>query len=430
MARRDGSTFWCRVRARAIDPRSPAAGTIWILDDITERRRVDLALAAAKEQAEAASRAKSEFLANTSHEIRTPLNGLLGLVRLAQEPTISPKRQREYLERIEDSAQALAGIISDILDLSKIEAGRLTLEQTDFDLLALLGTMRAAYSELAQAKGLGFRFDIDPQLPVWIKGDPLRLRQILGNYIGNAIKFTEHGQIEVGVRRLSDSRLRVQVRDTGPGIAGDLQARLFHPFSQADASTTRRYGGTGLGLSICRQLAVLMGGGVGLESRPGRGSLFWADLPLFTASAPSQRGETRRAAGDVLRGAHILLVEDNAVNTLVAQATLAHWGAEVCVAAHGVEALAAVRRAAVPFDAVLMDLQMPVMSGIDATIELRREHDADALPIIALTADVLVSQRDKALSHGMNDFLAKPIDPDRLVSVLSHWVGRARSVRG
>jgi PAS domain S-box-containing protein len=432
MARRDGSTFWASLRARAIDPAHPgSAGTIWIVDDISERRRTEQALAAAKEQAESASRAKSEFLANTSHEIRTPLNGLLGLVRLAQEPGVGAARLREYLERIDDSAQALAGLISDILDLSKIEAGQLTLEQVDFDLQGLLGTMRAAYAELARAKGLGFRLDIGAGVPQWVSGDPGRLRQILANYISNALKFTEHGSIEAAVRLLPDRRLRVQVRDTGPGVPPDLQARLFHPFSQADASTTRRYGGTGLGLSICRQLAVLMGGGVGMESRPGAGSLFWADLPMYEAM-PRQPVEERRAAADALRGARILLVEDNAVNTLVAEATLTQWGAEVVVAENGAEAVAAVAATAsgvAAFDAVLMDLQMPVMSGIDATIAIRQRHGAVSLPIIALTADVMVSDRDKAIRHGMNDFLSKPIDPDRLVGVLSHWVRRARAAR-
>ena len=201
MARRDGSLFWASLRARAIDPRHPGAGTIWIVDDISERRRTEHALAAAKEQAESASRAKSEFLANTSHEIRTPLNGLLGLVRLAQEPGVGAARLREYLERIDDSAQALAGLISDILDLSKIEAGQLTLEQVDFDLHGLLGTMRAAYSELARAKGLGFRLDVGENVPQWVSGDPVRLRQILANYMSNALKFTEHGAIQAAVRR-------------------------------------------------------------------------------------------------------------------------------------------------------------------------------------------------------------------------------------
>jgi PAS domain S-box-containing protein len=435
MTRRDGSTFWASLRARAIDPRHPGGGTIWIVDDISERRRTEQALAAAKEQAESASRAKSEFLANTSHEIRTPLNGLLGLVRLAQEPGVGTARLREYLERIDDSAQALAGLISDILDLSKIEAGQLTLEQVDFDLHDLLCTMRAAYSELASAKGLAFQLDIGEGVPQWVSGDPVRLRQILANYMSNALKFTAHGSIHATVRRLPDKRLRIQVRDSGPGVDPELQPRLFHPFSQADASTTRRYGGTGLGLSICRQLAVLMGGGVGMESRPGHGSLFWADLPLYEAM-PRQPVEERRAAVDALRGSRILLVEDNAVNTLVAEATLTQWGAEVVVAVNGAEAVAAVAAsdagpaAGGAFDAVLMDLQMPVMSGIDATIAIRQRHGAVSLPIIALTADVMVSDRDMAIRHGMNDFLSKPIDPERLVRVLSHWVRRARAGRG
>ena len=431
MARRDGSTFWASLRARAIDPRHPGGGTIWIVDDISERRRTEQALAAAKEQAESASRAKSEFLANTSHEIRTPLNGLLGLVRLAQEPGVGAARLREYLERIDDSAQALAGLISDILDLSKIEAGQLTLERVDFDLHALLGTMRAAYAELARAKGLAFRLEVGDKVPQWVAGDPVRLRQILANYMSNALKFTAHGSIDAAVRLLPDRRLRLQVRDTGPGVDPALQPRLFHPFSQADASTTRRYGGTGLGLSICRQLAVLMGGGVGMESRPGSGSLFWADLPLYEAM-PRQPVEERRAAADALHGARILLVEDNAVNTLVAEATLMQWGAEVVVARDGAEAVAAVAASdagAGVLDAVLMDLQMPVMSGIDATIAIRQRHGAISLPIIALTADVMVSDRETAIRHGMNDFLSKPIDPDRLVAVLSHWVRRARAAR-
>jgi len=432
MARRDGSVFWASLRARAIDPRHPGSGgTIWIVDDISERRRTEQALAAAKEQAESASRAKSEFLANTSHEIRTPLNGLLGLVRLAQEPGVGAARLREYLERIDDSAQALAGLISDILDLSKIEAGQLTLEQVDFDLHALLATMRAAYAELARAKGLSFRLDVGAGVPQWVSGDPVRLRQILANYMSNALKFTAQGSIDAAVRLLPDRRLRLQVRDTGPGIEPALQPRLFHPFSQADASTTRRYGGTGLGLSICRQLAVLMGGGVGVESRPGAGSVFWADLPLY-AAMPRLPVEQRRTAVDALRGARILLVEDNAVNTLVAEATLKQWGAEVVLAENGAEAVAAVAAAGTgvpPFDAVLMDLQMPVLSGIDATIAIRQRHGAVSLPIIALTADVMVSDRDAAIRHGMNDFLSKPIDPDRLVEVLSHWVRRARAGR-
>jgi PAS domain S-box-containing protein len=434
MARRDGRVFWASVRARAIDPRRPGSvGTIWIIDDITESRRSADALAEARDQAESASRAKSEFLANTSHEIRTPLNGLLGLVRLAQDPALAPGKLREYLEHIDDSAQALAGLISDILDLSKIEAGRLTLEQVDFDLHQLLGSVRDAYTELAAAKGLGFRFELGAGVPRWVNGDPMRLRQIVANYLSNALKFTERGAIEVRALRRADGGTRIEVSDNGPGIAPALQTRLFHPFSQADASTTRRYGGTGLGLSICRQLAVLMGGGVGMLSTPGEGSRFWADLPLRASSAPPVAQATRFAPVDALAGARILLVEDHPVNTLVAEATLAHWGAQVVTTGNGalaVEAVAEATAAGEPFDAVLMDLQMPVLGGIDATIAIRRTHGAMLLPVIALTADVLVSERENAMRQGMNDFLSKPIDPERLVRVLAHWVRRARQARG
>jgi len=433
MARRDGRSFWAHVRARAIDPLHPGSGgTIWIVDDITERRRDAGALADARDQAEAASRAKSEFLANTSHEIRTPLNGLLGLVRLAQDPSLPPARLREYLEHIDDSAQALAGLISDILDLSKIEAGRLTLEQIDFDLHQLLGSVRDAYADLAAAKGLALRFELGSGVPQWVNGDPVRLRQIVANYLGNALKFTDRGWIELRALRRVDGRTRIEVRDSGVGIPLAVQPRLFHPFSQADASTTRRFGGTGLGLSICRQLAVLMGGGVGMLSTPGEGSRFWADLPLRGVATPSPEQAARFAPVDALQGARILLVEDHPVNTMVAEATLTHWGAQVVTAANGELALQAVAEAAARgerFDAVLMDLQMPVLGGIDATIAIRRTHGPALLPVIALTADALVTQREEAMRHGMNDFLSKPIDPQRLVRVLAHWVRRARALR-
>ncbi|RTL36407.1 MAG: PAS domain S-box protein [Burkholderiales bacterium] len=433
MRRRDGSTFLARLLAQAVDPAHPSrGGTIWIIEDVTERRRVEDQLAQAKDEAQAASRAKSAFLANTSHEIRTPLNGLLGLGRLAQQPDITDAQRRDYLNQMMDSAESLSGLISDILDLSKIEAGRLTLETQPFSLRELLASIRLAYLTLAQARGLTFAVEIDPALPHWVFGDPLRTRQILSNYLTNALKFTEQGGVTVSVRLLTANArgsagewVRIEVRDTGPGIAAEQQARLFQPFTQADESTTRRFGGTGLGLSICRELASLMGGEVGLISAPGQGSTFWAELPLPAAPAPlaHQPREARAspAVDEALHGRRVLIAEDHPVNMLIAVAQLEQWGMEVAQASDGRQAIEAVLAAASvgkPFDIVLMDVQMPVMGGHDATRELRRHFSAEQLPIVALTAAALVSERDDAFAAGMNDFLTKPIDTPKLHQTL------------
>jgi len=439
MRRRDGSTFLARLLAQAVDPAHPSrGGTIWIIEDVTERRRVEDQLAHAKDEAQAASRAKSAFLANTSHEIRTPLNGLLGLGRLAQQPDITEAQRREYLNQMMDSAESLSGLISDILDLSKIEAGRLTLETQPFSLRELLASIRLAYLTLAQARGLTFAVEIDPSLPSWVFGDPLRTRQILSNYLTNALKFTEKGGITVSVKALArnshDSAgewVRIEVRDTGSGIAPEQQARLFQPFTQADESTTRRFGGTGLGLSICRELAMLMGGEVGVRSAPGEGSTFWAELPLPGAPAPMahQPRETRNPGPgyDALQGRRVLIAEDHPVNMLIAVAQLEQWGMEVAQASDGRQAIEAVLAAASvgkPFDIVLMDVQMPVMGGHDATRELRKHFSARELPIVALTAAALVSERDDAFAAGMNDFLTKPIDTPRLHQTLLRLTGK------
>ncbi|WP_157522887.1 PAS domain S-box protein [Mitsuaria sp. 7] len=422
MRRRDGSRFLCRILARAVDPNHPSrGGTIWIMEDVTERRRVEAALAQAKDEAQAANRAKSAFLANISHEIRTPLNGLVGLTRLLQQPDLDSDTRSHYLDQMVDSAESLSGLMSDILDLSKIEAGRLTLETVPFALRDMLATMRMGYLTLAQARGLGFSIDVDDAVPAWVIGDPVRTRQILSNYLSNALKFTEQGRVAVRVRRLDERRLRVEVSDTGPGIAEAMHERLFQPFTQADESTTRRYGGTGLGLSICRELATLMGGDVGVDSQPGAGATFWAELPLPAAPAPVSAQRRAPADDAELAGRRILMVEDNPVNMMIAVAMLEQWGAEVSQASDGSQAVEAVTAAASmgkPFDAVLMDVQMPVMSGHEATRQLRQRYDATELPIIALTAAALVQERDEALAAGMNEFLTKPIDAQRLRQVL------------
>jgi signal transduction histidine kinase/ActR/RegA family two-component response regulator len=426
MRRADGSAFWCRLLAQAVDRSDPSrGGTIWIAEDVTERRRLDQALAAARDAAEAASRAKTAFLANTSHEIRTPLNGLLGLARLAMQEDLLDARRQQYLAQILDSAQSLAGIMSDVLDVSKIEAGKITLEALPFDLRETLEAVHHAYQPLAEVKGLTLRLAIDDTVPRTVRGDPVRVRQILSNFITNALKFTERGEVRIDAGTTAEGRVRLAVSDTGPGISTEVKERLFQPFSQADSSTTRRYGGTGLGLSISRELAHLMGGETGVQSEVGQGSTFWAELPLPSTSPPMIAPTT--GTGDIgrLYGARVLLVEDNPVNMMIAVAMLERWGVLVAQAFDGRAAVNAVHAAANegrPFDAVLMDVQMPIMGGHEAARELRRDYSAEELPIIALTAAALVSERQEAMASGMNDFLTKPIDAPKFRDTLAHHV--------
>ena len=433
LKRHDGSNFLCRLLARVVDPANPATGgTIWIAEDVTERRAVDQALARARDDAEAANRAKSSFLANTSHEIRTPLNGLVGLARLARQPGLDAERRAQYLQQIDDSAQALSGVISDILDLSKIEAGKLRLEAVDFDLHALLESIENGYTALAEGRSLTLEMRVGASVPRRVRGDPVRLRQVLSNFLSNALKFTEHGGVRVGVRPTAAGRLRFDVQDSGPGIEPAVQLRLFKPFTQADVSITRRFGGTGLGLSICRELAELMGGQVGLDSTPGQGSRFWAELPLPASNdaGPVNALAAAPQQSSALAGLRVLVAEDNAVNMLIAVALLEQWGVVVSQAGDGAQAVSAVEAAVgndSGFDLVLMDVQMPVMGGYDATRALRQRHDAHSLPVIALTAAALTSERDEALASGMNDFLTKPIDAQRLHDALLRWGRSSRA---
>ena len=413
-----------------------------ITDSERQRSEAALALAAARDAAEAASRAKSRFLANMSHEIRTPLAGLVGLARLAQLPETPPHERERYLALLQESAQGLTTVISDVLDLSKIEAGKMELNPTPFDLRKLVESIVGAYSALAQGHGLSLSLDPLPpmgDLPRLVMGDPVRLRQILGNYLSNALKFTEQGGVRLVLQVPAPGRVRFEVIDTGAGLGPELHQRLFEPFSQADDSSTRRHGGTGLGLSICREMAMLLGGQVGVRSTMGEGSCFWVDLPLPGLDEPERDADTippapgggRSVANDSdhFRGKRMLVVEDNQVNGMIAEAMLSRWGIEVVLAVDGLQAiqqLSAEHAAGRRIDAVLMDLHMPVMSGYEATSRLRQEFDARQLPIIALTAAALVSERESALACGMNDFLTKPLTPEALHKSLVKQLGLAR----
>ncbi len=340
---------------------------------------------------------------------------------MVRQPGLDPAKREQYLAQIDDSAQTLGLIVSDILDLSKIEAGKLDLESAAFDLPELLENLGQIHAALADNRGLGFRTELERGLPATVRGDALRLRQILSNYLTNARKFTEQGEIVLRARTGAEGMLRFEVQDSGPGIAPATQARLFHPFTQGDESTTRRFGGSGLGLAICRQLATLMGGTVGVDSAPGRGSCFFAELPLPAASDTEVGALLEAQQGEVLQGARVLLVEDNPVNMLIAAALLESWQMQVTQACDGYAALAEVARAAQagqPFALVLMDVQMPGISGYEATRRLRQDYSATALPVVALTAAAMVSERAQALEAGMNDFLTKPLDTQRMRLVL------------
>jgi PAS domain S-box-containing protein len=402
--------------------------------DLSDDDRTRAELAAARDAAEAASRAKSAFLANTSHEIRTPLNGLLGLARLALRDDVSESQRKGYVAHLLDSAQGLSATLSDILDLSKIEAGKLDIQAAPFALADALHAVCRAERSVAQAKGLSLDLQVDAALPPLVCGDAMRVRQIVGNFVSNAIKFTETGGVRIDAAALPDARVRITVTDSGIGIDAAARQRLFEPFSQADESTTRRYGGTGLGLSICRELARLMDGRVGVQSTPGAGSEFWVELPLPAVDATHARAAADLQAGAraALAGARVLVAEDNPVNMMVTVAMLEQWGVQVEQVSDGVAVLDAVRRAhdeGRPFDAVLMDVQMPRLSGHQAARALREQHGARTPPIIALTAAALVSERAEALDAGMCDFLTKPIDAERMRRVLAAHVGRARIAR-
>jgi PAS domain S-box-containing protein len=433
--KKNGELFWEKATiAPVFDEKGRITCYVAVKEDVTELMRTEEALKAAKNAADAASQAKSAFLANMSHEIRTPLNAVLGFIHLLQGTSLTAQQQ-DYLAKAGVSADHLHGIISDILDFSKIEAGRLDLEVIPFDLRETLDNLAGILSHRALEKGLRLAFDLDPGLPALVLGDPLRLGQVLLNLGSNAVKFTERGEVRISARILERARgqcrLRFEVSDTGIGMTGDQVAGLFHPFTQADDSTTRRFGGTGLGLAISRRLTRLMGGDIEVSSRPGQGSSFALVLALAEADPERDGGPRARGGGAAappggaapLQGIQVLLAEDNELNQQVAMEILRRAGAEVTVAGNGREALARLRERS--FDAVLMDLQMPVMGGLEAAREIRSDPRWADLPLVALTAEAMAGVAEKVLAAGMDDYLTKPLDPALMIRTLCERVLKA-----
>jgi signal transduction histidine kinase/DNA-binding response OmpR family regulator len=390
------------------------------LEDRIRQRTEDLERA--MRAAMAASQAKSEFLANMSHELRTPMNGLLGMLDVVLDSRLDPD-QREQLEIAQRSAYSLLALLNDILDLSKIEAGKMVLEHIPYDIRAVLDDCVKSYQASAAQKGVALHFELHPSAPSELMGDPLRIRQIAANLLSNAVKFTERGWVCLRLGPVQDGRFEIEVSDTGAGIEADKIAAIFDKFTQADGSITRKYGGTGLGLAITKRLVEMQGGEIRVESKVGSGSRFTINLPYEGVARQAAASEGRPAAAArepaVEAGAaRLLLVEDNLVNQKVVTAILRKKGYHIDIANNGREALARLEASERGYDAVLMDVQMPVLDGLETTRIIRRDQRWERLPVIAMTAHAMNGDRERCLQAGMNAYVSKPVQPAHLISVI------------
>lgn len=396
-----------------------------IMDVARALRNNALALEKAQADALEASNAKSAFLAMMSHELRTPMNGVLGMAHAMAATKLTPQ-QSSYLDMIVQSGDGLMAVLNDILDLSKIEAGKLELETVPFDLGKLGRQLYLLWSENAREKGVELSLEIDPETPVWLAGDPVRVRQIILNLVSNALKFTERGSVAVRIAPAAGGGVEIVVADTGIGMNQEQQGKLFQAFSQGETSTARRFGGTGLGLSISRQLTEMMGGEISVESSPGEGSTFRVSLPLAEAEVPADTDAAVQVVS--MEGRNILVVDDNAVNQAVARAILEATGAQITTADDGVDALEKLRAGA--FDVVLMDVHMPRMDGLEALKRIRAgEAGRRDIPVLALTADAMSGEGERLLALGFDDAHPKPIQPASLMRGVAEWCSQPVPLR-
>lgn len=417
----DERAIWMAYTANYMGP-APQGGDrcSYVIHEVTDRKAAEIA-------AITASNLKSSFLANMSHEIRTPIHGITGMAALLKETLLAPQQLR-FVEGIESSTRTLLTVVNDILDLSKIEAGKLELDLQTLELRPFLEDLILPFEHEAVRKGLIFRCGIPKELPRAVKGDPTRIRQILSNLLSNALKFTENGQITF-VLKLSDGpkpgliHHHFQVEDTGIGISHQMKDRLFKPFEQADSSTTRRFGGTGLGLSISKHLTQMMDGELRFSDRPGGGTIFEFSLDLPLSKNFEERPQQVWNHKTIVVRGRVLIAEDNPINQMIAQTILEGLGLDTIVVQNGLDAVMALEQK--PFDLVLMDCQMPLLDGFEATRKIRKSEkimDPD-IPVIALTASVMKGDLERCLNAGMNDYLAKPVSPQAMRTMIGKWLG-------